>query len=464
MGGLQGTLHWSLRSEIERHRRECGYTLSKLGELTGINHGSLSEILNGNPPRAMTIGQLDALAAVFGREPGWLYELYTEECISEGRISRPRLIPYLIRCAEVGRQDCIDEVVPKLLENPKNISTLFLVAEQLYESGKQKESIPFYQAVVDSEKDGHSDQFVRSQYRLFRAALGTNSEENGEAVIRFSPYRNRLPENYQLDALFQLARVCFALQKWKKSEQYADELRFLAETVYIHELDRVKRNKKSELPETERPLVYYYAMGHLYKGGTLEMQGMYEQAKPYVQVYADLGWFELLDEAGHQEVERFRVWAKANLYTLEVLAGNSNIIEEYTDYLESLPSNEILPGLISIIKSANIYDFCVDEILERFSMHIANFGQFTDAIRLDRHLRFRYQTAIYEFGKGRPQRGIEETLCCLSITSLINRFEDALKCVALFEEYRQHASPTQVERYQTIVTGRKKENLLSKKN
>ncbi|MED1916532.1 helix-turn-helix transcriptional regulator [Bacillus thuringiensis] len=455
MGGLQGTLHWSLRSEIERHRRECGYTLSKLGELTGINHGSLSEILNGNPPRAMTIGQLDALAAVFGREPGWLYELYTEECISEGRISRPRLIPYLVRCAEVGRKDCIEEVVPKLLDNPKNISTLFLVAEQLYESGKQKESVPFYQAVVDSEKDGHSDQFVRSQYRLFRAALGTNSEENGEAVIRFSPYRNRLPENYQLDALFQLARVCFALQKWKKSEQYADELRFLAETVYIHELDRVKRNKKSELPETERHLVFYYAIGHLFKGAALEMQGLYEQAKPYVLGYADLGWFELLDEVGHQEVEKFRVWAKANLYTLEVLSGNTSIIEEYADYLESLPTNEVLAGLISIMKSANTYQFCVDEILERFSSHISSFGQFKEAIGLDRHLQFRYQTAIYEFDKGRIERGIEETLLCLALADLMNRYEDTLKCVVLFEEYRQYASTTQVEQYRTIVTGKR---------
>ncbi|KMZ43776.1 MULTISPECIES: helix-turn-helix transcriptional regulator [Bacillales] len=459
MGGLQGTMHWSLRSEIERHRRECGYTLSKLGELTGINHGSLSEILNGNPPRAMTIGQLDALAAVFGREPGWLYELYTEECISEGRISRPRLIPYLIRCAEVGRQDCIEEVVPKLLDNPKNISTLFLVAEQLYESGKQKESVPFYQAVVDSEKDGHSDQFVMSQYRLFRAALGTNSEENGEAVIRFAPYRNRLPENYQLDALFQLARVSYALQKWKKSEQYADELRYLAETIYIYELDRLKREKKSELPETERHLVYYYAIGHLFKGAALEMQGLYVQAKPYVHAYADLGWFELLDEVGHQEVERFRVWAKANLYTLEVLAGNTSIIKEYADYLESLPTNEILAGLISIMKSANTYQFCVDEILERFSSHIASFGQFKEAIGLDRQLRFRYQIAIYEFGKGRIGKGIEETLTCLSLADSVSRHEDVLKCVSLFEEYRQYASASQVEQYQSIVTGRKRVNL-----
>ncbi|NRR03674.1 helix-turn-helix transcriptional regulator [Brevibacillus sp. RS1.1] len=432
MWGAQGTLYRSLRSEIEQNRKKHGYTLSKLGELTGINPGSLSEILNGNPPRAITISQLDALAKVFGHDSGWLYELYTEECISEGRISRPRLIPYLIRCVEVGRKDCIEATVPQMMENPKNILILFALAEQLYEKGQLIESVPFYEYVIENEKDSFSDHFVMSQYRLFSAVLGTNSEENWESVIRFSPYRNRLPENYQLDALFQLARVCYALQKWNKSGEYGDELRLLAETVHMHELDRLKRNKKGEPLKPERPLVYYYGMGHLYKGATLEMQGLYEEAKQYVQVYADLGWFELLDEAGRKEVERFKVWAKANSYTLEVLSGNTSIIEEYADYLDSLPTTEVLAGLNAIMKSANTYHFCVDEILERFASRIASFDQFTEAIGLDRHLRFRYQMAIYEFGKGRIERGIEETIYCLSLADLLNRHDETLTYIALF--------------------------------
>ncbi|AWX58795.1 XRE family transcriptional regulator [Brevibacillus brevis] len=432
MGGCKGTMHLSLRSEIEKCRRKHGYTLSKLGELTGINPGSLSEILNGNPPRAITIGQLDALAKVFGHDSGWLYELYPEECISEGRISRPRLIPYLIRCVEVGRKDCIEATVPQMMENPKNIMILFALAEQLYEKGQLKESVPFYEYVIENEKDSYSEHFVMSQYRLFRVVLGTNAEENWENVIRFSPYRNRLPENYQLDALYQLAKICFALQKWERSEQYADELRLLADTVYRHELERMKRNKKGESLKTERHLVYYYGLGHLYKSVSLEMQGLYEEAKKYVQVYADLGWFELLDEDGRKEVERFKVWAKANSYTLEVLSGNTSIIEEYADYLDSLPTNEVLAGLNAIMKSANTYHFCVDEILERFASQIAIFDQFTEAIGLDRHLRFRYQMAIYEFGKGRMERGIEETIYCLSLADLTNRHDETLTYIALF--------------------------------
>jgi transcriptional regulator with XRE-family HTH domain len=161
--GLQKTIQRSLRSEIEHHMKERGYTLSKLGELTGINPGNLSDMLNRHPPRAITISQLDAMAMAFEQAPGWLYELYEEECFSEGKVSRPRVVPYLIRCAEIGRQDCIESVVSKLLENIKNVSILFSVAEQLFQSGMRKKSVPFYQLVIESEKDSHAEHFVLAQ-------------------------------------------------------------------------------------------------------------------------------------------------------------------------------------------------------------------------------------------------------------------------------------------------------------
>ncbi|MFF2532097.1 hypothetical protein ACFVS2_24640 [Brevibacillus sp. NPDC058079] len=107
-------------------------------------------------------------------------------------------------------------------------------------------------------------------------------------------------------------------------------------------------------------------------------------------------------------------------------------MEEYADYLGSLLTNEVLAGLNAIMKSANTYHFCVDEILERFASQIASFDQFTEAIGLDRHLRFRYQMAIYEYGKGRIERGIEETIYCLSLADLLNRHDEALTYIALF--------------------------------
>nr|WP_325073160.1 helix-turn-helix transcriptional regulator [Paenibacillus elgii] len=72
----------SLRWEIEAQMKLHKYNMHQLAELTGINQGNLSMALNGIS-RSMSINQLDALGKVFGKVPGWLYELYTEECISE---------------------------------------------------------------------------------------------------------------------------------------------------------------------------------------------------------------------------------------------------------------------------------------------------------------------------------------------------------------------------------------------
>jgi hypothetical protein len=41
------------------------------------------------------------------------------------------------------------------------------VAEQLFQSGMRKESVPFYQLVIESEKDSHAEHFVLAQIGYF---------------------------------------------------------------------------------------------------------------------------------------------------------------------------------------------------------------------------------------------------------------------------------------------------------
>lgn len=434
MRGVNRPLRW----EIEDHMKLHGYNLNQVAELAGINAGNLSRALNG-VARSITIGQLDALAKLFGQAPGWLYELYIEECISEEKWSRRRLIPYLVRCAELGRHDCIEPVISKLLDNPKNVSIIFAAAEKLFQTERLQEAEHFYQVVIDGTKDSFSEMLAMSHYRLFLIAQGTDAEKNWRAAIRFEPYRNRLPEHLQLAALLKLTKVCFALQKWDEVEKFADELAELSMALCR---TRVKI-------ESERHLVYYYGAGLLFKGATLEKRGLYDQSKKYVRGYANLEWPEPLDEEVKKEVEMFKIWGKANLYTLEVLAGNEGIIDEYADYLANLNwLADILAGLITILKSANTYAFSVDHVLSRFSEAIHAFHSFNDDLILsDRHLRFRYHKAIYEFRHGRIQAGLDETLQCLALAHNMSRNEDYVRCTALFEQYKDYASEQQIESF-----------------
>lgn len=445
---LQETLQRSLRSEIERHLKQNGYSLSKISELSGINHGHLSDILRSK--RSITIGQLDALGKAFNKPSGWLYELYTDECFNKERASRPRLIPYLIQCATIGQHECIQLVVSKLLEDRKNVDILFSVGEHLFERGKRKESVLFYKHVIENEKDSHSDRFAISQFRLFRASQGANAEENWEALIRFEQYRNRLPENHQLDSLLQLSTVCFVLQRWSQMESYADELRTLAIKVYNHELRRRKSGRTCEPLKTERSLVVYYGQGYLLKGAALQMQGMYEEAKEYVQGYADLGWFEVLDDAGKIEIEKFKIWAKANLYTYSLLMGETGVLSDYLEFLSKYPI-EIPAGLLTICEAASKYDMDIDDILTHHCKEIESFFEYKDQVNIGRHYKFRYHKIEYELKKGRIKEALEDILICLDLADQLNNQQAFKQSVALFWAHRQHASEQHQRVYQEIV-------------
>ncbi|RAP28585.1 hypothetical protein C2W64_04641 [Brevibacillus laterosporus] len=440
----------SIQSEIENRLHLFDYTLSKLSELTHINNGHLSGFLNGNPSRALTIAQLDAIANVFEEPSGWLYELYADECFPKGRVSRRRVCPYLIRCVEIGRHDCITPVVSILLENRKNLEILFFVAEQLFQKGKYEESTYFYQLVIDNEKDSFSERFIMSHYRLFRALQETDIEENWEAVIRFESYRKRLSERHQLDALLQLANVCFTLHKWKEVEKYSDELRKLATLIYRNERCKQQNNRVFQPLKTERHLVVYYGQGYLLKAVALEKQGQYAEAKEFVSGYADLSWFELLDESGQAEVDKFKLWATANLYALDILMGNTSVLADYITFLEDYPT-EILSGLVTIMTSANNHGFFIDHLLERFSAEIRSFDDSHDPINVDRHLRFRYDLAIYHFQNDRFENGIIDTLRCLDLSIVMNNQKKFIRCVTLFEAHRYHATEQQKREYKKLM-------------
>lgn len=440
----------SIRTEIENHLKSYGYTYGKLGDMIGVNQGHISEILRSK--RAISIGQLDSLAKAFGYDPGWLYDRYAEECISDGKVARPRTIPFLIRCVEIGRYDYMQSLIASVLE-AQSLDILFSVAEQLFQERKLKDSAYFYQLIIDNEKDSHSDIFVMSHYRLFRAIQGTNTnaEEIWKAVIRFEPYRNRLQIDYQLDSLLQLANVCFSLHKWKEVEKYADELRELATFVYQTELNNKKNNKERKPLKSERHLVVYYGQGYLAKAAALKKQKLYEEAKKFVYGYTDLKWFEFLDEKGLEEVNKFEIWGQINLYTLDLLLGNLHFLEECADYLAN-HTNEIYTGLVTILEAANQHGFCVDGILERFSHHISSAPiEKENALNISRHFRFRYQKAMYESQRGRFTDAIDEVLLAIEFAGILNQYLALKKCVSLFEKFREHALERQIIAYKNIV-------------
>ncbi|RAP17477.1 hypothetical protein C2W64_04760 [Brevibacillus laterosporus] len=145
----------TLRSEIERSMMLFGFRLTQFSKLTEIQSGNLSYILKKDRP--ITLPQLDRITKAFGYAEGWFYPLYVDDCFSNGKVVRHKMISFLIRCSEINKFDCIDLVLQKLLEDQKNIGIIFSVAEALSENGNGEKAGYFYQLVIENEKESTSN-------------------------------------------------------------------------------------------------------------------------------------------------------------------------------------------------------------------------------------------------------------------------------------------------------------------
>ncbi|MFB6367077.1 DNA-binding protein [Paenibacillus elgii] len=340
----------------------------------------------------------------------------------------------------------LEDILSK--DKPLSSSHMYSIAEHLFKFGRKKDAVPFFRYVVNHEQECDHEQFIMSQYRLFLALIGIGAEENKEALLRFESYYNQLPEHIRLDAILQMANVYYTFWDWDKVESYADELHTLAKKRY----DQKLRNDHFEDGQTERHLVVYYGQGFLLKGIALTMQGKYEEAKPYVKEYSDLGWFKFLNETGGREVEKFRIWGKGNMYTLELMTGNKNVLHDFSKFLDEHPEYT-LPYMLSIMEAANKFNLLVDEIIERFCQRIPPLNSSITYINGTQLFHYWYEKSIYSFNNGKIGDGINELLYALYLSRKMQYYSGFERCIPLFEEHDENATEKQKREYKNILNG-----------
>lgn len=434
----------TIRIELDDYLKSNGYTLQYFSELSGINVGTLSGIVNGNRPISMD--QVDRLTAGMGLQEGALYDLFVDDFFVHHSLNWRRLRPFLFRCAELKKHDCIQKIISYLLDDLRQLSNIFFTAEMMLESNWKEAAEILYSSVAESERYQHAERLAISQYRLFQLSLGSDTALNLRAAIKFEPYKDRLPANLQLDALLQLANIAYTLQDWVKMELVADELRTLSQFVYS------QRNIKEDLTfRTERHLVVYYGQGYLIKSSALEHQGRYKEAKEYIAGYADLSWFEGLDDVGLKEVEKFKLFAVANLHNINLLMGNFDGLAEYVKFLIKYPQ-EALPSLVIILIAANKHHVRIDDILNQLFGLIREQKDiyYNKANYINRNISFYYQLALYQLN-GREIEGIDNILRCLSISIKVNNKGRILDCISLYEKHRGFCTDKQRIKYEMML-------------
>ncbi len=449
----------SIRSILYNEMEQKGFNLSQFSKYCDINRGTLSQILNGKPSQLPSIADLDRLALVTTYSREQLYELYIEECFAKDALHGKRMKNVLYRCVELNLYSIIQKIMERLLDYPSQSKSVYDMAEHWYDEGQRQMLIPLYEYVTVSEKYRNSDRIAISRYRIFQLSQTNNFEQNLHAAIIFEPYRHELPIAYRLDGLLKLTNVYFNQHMWKKVEQFADELRELATSAYEYRLHMVDNVDGERGVETERHLVVYYGHGYLLKGNALEKQGLYEEAMNYIEGYRDLSWFDGLDACGKIEVEKFKNFAHANELNLYVLMGHTDKLNEYVDFLEQHPM-EIIPGLLTIIYSANKYHFLIDDILLLFESEIEKMEQnrflsnshYSEIFDLDHYTDLCIELGVYYFRTNNYNKAVDVILKSLRVSRKISNNKNTVTAIALLHSFRNNVTLLQCYEYDKWIS------------
>lgn len=368
--------------------------------------------------------QLDRITSGMELPEGALYELYVEECFRYSPNWR-RLRPFLYRCAELDKLDCIHKIVQLMMDSLIYLPLLFDTAEDWYQQGNESAAAIIYECVAESEKYQHSERLALCQYRLFSISVGSNQQLNLQAATKFEGFVERLDEIDQLDALKDLANIYAALGRWGKVDEIAEKMGRKASILYRNKYQTSRRRVLHKEPK--KPLFLYIIYSYLLRSGVSDARGEYEQALSYVSLYSDLDWVVEDSEEARQIIAQYKMWATANRYMYKLMMGDVEVLPEYVAYIEVRP-DEILPALYKILQAANRFGLDIDSVLKKFEQQISEFatgkgltGTYNEQVASDRYIRFVIELAIYHLNKQRYEVVVDYLLEGLRAATRINR-------------------------------------------
>ena len=440
----------TIREEIEHFIKEQGLTINQLARATGINNGTLSSILNGRRP--LSVKQLDQLTSVMGYEEGHFYEMYIEECIFQSTPDWRRLGPYLYRCAELDRLDCLDAAVRMTLDNTTYLPMLYELAETFVQEAKYKAAMLLYECVAESEKYQHSERLALCQYRLFNHRIENNQESNARAVVLFEPYLERLNEAYQLGAYLRTINIYSSLNRWDNAQRLAKRMGEKARKQY----DNGDHFLGADSDKPNQPVIPYVLYSYMVSENYYALLGDYERALQYVSKYDFPEWIVNPSEEERKFLNQFHEWAVANRYLYKLLSGDQNVLPEYVEYI-STRENEIFIGLCNIVLAANRFKMQIDQVLERFKDYLVyksqrhQIGTINEQMTLDNYTRLLAELGIYYLNAKQYERGLAYIVDSFEYSIRIRSDKGMLRCMGLFEQFRSYASAEIQQRYQELI-------------
>ncbi|MDN4106156.1 helix-turn-helix domain-containing protein [Paenibacillus polymyxa] len=441
----------TIRAELGKYLKREGLTMTGFALIAGMNPGTVSGIVTGN--RNISALQLDLITKGMNLTPDHFFDSYVNECVLDKPTNWKRISPFLYRCIELNRLDCLKKVVGMLLDYPTYLPQLFDLAEESFKNGYKEAAAYLFENVAESEKHQHSERLAVSQYRLFQLAIGKDRNRNLDAATKFETFVNRLSEVDQLDALKDLSNVFRSLSKWDKVYKYSEQMGRMGKAYYdlVHNSERREQESHKDL---SRPLFVYIAYAELMCANACDAKGNHKLALKHLNNYTDLSWVKEKDPDTLLWIGKFQHWAKINTYVNRLMSGDVSVLPDYVEYMAG--EEHIFAELLNVIEAANRYNVDVDYILQRFESKIAAYQEsfssdmYSQQFLPQQYARFWYKLAKYSLNKGRYQYGFKCLIHSLEKAGTINHARLIANCAGLFDRFREYAAPETLAQYHFI--------------
>lgn len=254
-------------------------------------------------------------------------------------------------------------------------------------------------------------------------------------------------EGMNADSLTDMLKASFSLENWNTMIEIAEKL--FEQIAIIYETS--KYNDTLGEQQLRRSIPYYFGFSLCSKGIALQKIGKYSEARFCIVKYSDLGWIQDLDEEGNYEVEYYRNIAKANTYVLDLLEGETGILQEYVEFIRNSKEEELLPGLITILESSIKHNYSVDWILIEFDTIVKHLGEQETKENIRYYVDYIYLLAIYHYKQGNMSNAINISLEILILSGKIKDDLGFKKSAALYEILRDHANQSQQQVHKNIM-------------
>ncbi|ALP36390.1 hypothetical protein ASL14_09615 [Paenibacillus sp. IHB B 3084] len=446
----------TIRTELEQFMAREDLSIIQFCEMADVETETVHAILGKKMP--FSVEQLDRVTYGMRLNPGHFYEHYIEEYLVESLPDCRHIKPFLYRCEELGKLECIRQTSYLWLDNTNYAPLLFEVAEDFFIHDKHAAAALLYKNIVKREGGRRSERLALCQYRLFILGLGPDKEQNVDAANRVFPLLDQLDDIDRLDALRELAIAYIQRKLWDLAKDLAQDMDDEANFQYLlmHQPNMVNQEP---LKKPQRPMFFYMAYSNYLRANICEAQGDYKQALQYTYAYADLSWVKETDEETQYWLNKCKEWARSSICLYKMLTGDVSAILDYVTCIEA-SQTELIPGLFKIVRAANQQDIKVDYFLKKFETDITAFMArekaivtYTHKITPDLYILFLHELAHYYLSRGAFDLGFSYLIDGLDKSLEVDNKSYTIKCIGLYERFRLFASRETDAEYKRLMTG-----------